>query len=273
VTTDEHLADEAIRDWFDGAATREPLQAMNSSAWLLVSADAQRFVLKIAGADEQAALEASAWLDEHGLATGGPLRMTIRGDRLVALMRFVDGRGLRTANADVDLVGETLGRAHTLLGPAPVPAGLDRWPWPWPDASLIADADLRAAAARAIASAEALAPTLTHGILHGDPAPEAFLADGDGVALIDWGAGCHGPLLYDVASARMYAGERVVAAYARTGPIDAAELAKAGVFLAFRWAVQAWYFSDRIRRGDLTGLASDAENDKGLADARRGLLA
>ena len=46
----------------------------------------------------------------------------------------------------------------------------------------------------------------------------------------------------------------------------------AGVFLAFRWAVQAWYFSERIRRGDLTGLEGEADNAKGLADARRGLL-
>ena len=122
-------------------------------------------------------------------------------------------------------------------------------------------------------SAERLAPTLTHGILHGDPAPEAFLAGDDGIALIDWGAACHGPLLYDVASAWMYAGDRVLGAYARSGPIGPDELAVAPVLLAFRWAVQAWYFSDRIRRRDLTGLDDDADNDKGLADARRALLA
>ena len=42
----------------------------------------------------------------------------------------------------------------------------------------------------------------------------------DDVALIDWGGACHGPLLYDVATARMYAGEGVLAAYARTSPIQ-----------------------------------------------------
>ncbi len=137
---------------------------------------------------------------------------------------------------------------------------------------MIVDPDLRDAATEAIRSAERLAPALTHGILHGDAAPEAFLAGEDDVALIDWGGACHGPLLYDVATARMYAGEGVLAAYARTAPIQDAELAAVPVFLAFRWAVQAWYFSDRIRRGDLTGLTADRDNDKGLADARHALL-
>ena len=110
------------------------------------------------------------------------------------------------------------------------------------------------------------------GSCRGDPAPEAFIATDDGVALIDWGSACRGPLVYDVASARFYAGERVVAAYARTAPIDFDELGAIAAFGDFRWAVQAWYFSDRIHRHDLTGLASAAENDKGLADARRALL-
>ena len=68
------------------------------------------------------------------------------------------------------------------------------------------------------------------------------------------------------------ADERVLAAYARTAPIVSDEIADAAPFLAFRWAVQACYFSDRRRRHDLTGIAGDAGNDKGLADARKGLL-
>ena len=67
-------------------------------------------------------------------------------------------------------------------------------------------------------------------------------------------------------------GEGVLAPYARTAPIGADEIALAPTFQAFRWAVQAWYFSRRIRRSDLTGLESEADNAKGLADARRGLL-
>jgi homoserine kinase type II len=188
------------------------------------------------------------------------------------LLRFVNGHGLGTSTGDVDLLGETLGRVHRLLVGAPVPKGLDRWPWAVIDPHVIDEPALRRAAVKAIDAAERLAPTLTHGILHGDPAPEAFLAGEEGVALIDWGAACHGPLLYDLASAWLYTDERVLTAYARTAPIRSNEMAGAAQFLAFRWAVQAWYFSDRLHRRDLTGLTSDADNEKGLADARRALL-
>ena len=271
LTTDDRIADEAVRQWLGDGATRTPLVAMNSSAWM-ISSGADLYVLKIADASEQAGLRISAWLDAQGLRTGPPKRMTVRGDRVVALLRFVDGRGLETSNGDVDLLGETLGRAHSLLVGAPVPKGLDRWPWAWLDPTVIDEPDLRSAANKAINAAERLAPTLTHGILHGDPAPEAFLAGKEGVALIDWGAACHGPLLYDAASAWLYTNERVLAAYARTAPIRPDEMGTAASFLAFRWAVQACYFSSRRRRRDLTGLDGDSGNDQGLADARRALL-
>jgi homoserine kinase type II len=268
---DDGLAESAIRDWLGTHAVREPLLAMNSSAWT-VSSGAERYVLKISHAREEAGLQAAALLEDRGLRTGAPVRMAVHGDRLVAMLRYVDGRGLGSSDADVALLGETLGRAHSLLVGAPVPDGLARWPWAWLDPTVIEEPALRAAVTHAITVAEALAPTVTHGILQADPAPEAFLADGEDVALIDWGAAVHGPLLYDVASAWMYTDDPVIAAYARTGPLGEAELAQAHVFLAYRWAVQAWYFSDRIRRHDLTGLASDAENDKGLDDARRALI-
>jgi homoserine kinase type II len=252
-------------------ATLTPLVAMNSSTWLVTS-DAERYVLKISDTDEEAGLRVARWLDAHGLPTGAPVQMMTRDDRLVALLRFVDGRGLGDTPDDVVIVGESLGRAHCILVDAPVPQGLDRWPWAWVDPAVIDEPELRAAAGTAVRAAEELAPSLTHGILHGDPAPEAFLASAGDVALIDWGAACYGPLLYDLASAWMYCGNDVVAAYARTAPIGADEIADAPMFLAFRWAVQACYFSERRRRHDLTGLLGDEGNDKGLADARRGLL-
>ena len=225
LTTDDRIADEAVRQWLGAGATRTPLVAMNSSTWM-VSSGAERYVLKIANASEQAGLRVSAWLDERGLRTGPPMRMTVRGDRVVALLRFVDGRGLETSSGDVDLLGETLGRAHSLLVGAPVPESLDRWPWAWLDSTVIDDPVLRTAASKAIDAAERLAPTLTHGILHGDPAPEAFLAGKDGVALIDWGAACHGPLLYDAASAWLYTDKRVLAAYVPHGPDPAGRNAR-----------------------------------------------
>ena len=194
---------------------------------------------------------------DRGVHTGAPLRFVIRDGRLAALLRFVDGRPL-TAD-DVDTVGSALARVHHELGRCPVPHGIERWPWRWPD-DVITEPSLRAAANAAVERARELAPRLTHGILHGDPAPEAFLASGDDAALIDWGAACHGPLLYDVASALMYTDGRVVRAYAAVGPLESDEFDHVDELVAFRWAVQAWYFSDRIARGDLTGISGGPEN-------------
>jgi homoserine kinase type II len=229
-------------------------------------------VLKISAAEQEAGLRVATWLEERGQRTGAPIRMSVRGDRVVALLRYAEGRGLGASATDVDLIGRTLGCVHSVLARAPVPAGLDRWPWSFVDTTVIDEPDLRMAATKAIDVAQQLAPTLTHGILHGDPAPEAFLASDGDVALIDWGAACHGPLLYDLASAWFYTDASVVASYARTAPISTNELGATDVFLAFRWAVQAWYFSDRLHRRDLTGLPDSTGNDKGLSDARRALV-
>ena len=54
-----------------------------------------------------------------------------------------------------------------------------------------------------------LDPTsLTTGLLHLDPAPEAFRHDpvSRQVGLIDWATAQVGPLMYDLASAVMYVG-------------------------------------------------------------------
>jgi hypothetical protein len=116
--SDGGIAREVASEWLGDGATLSPLVAMNSSAWT-VSSGVDRYVLKIAGADEEAGLRAAAWLEERGLRTGAPVRMSVRRNRLVALLGFVDGRGLGTTAADVDLVGETLGMAHLLLVGAP----------------------------------------------------------------------------------------------------------------------------------------------------------
>jgi homoserine kinase type II len=204
--------------------------------------------------------------------TGAPERMDVRDGELVALLRFVAGRQL--AEGDAPAIGATLGRAHRLLVRAPVPPGTDRWPWAWLDPELIDEPALREAARTAIDRADALQARLTRGILHGDPAPEAFLDTGDGIALIDWGAALHGPLLYDVASAWMYTrrDDGLLEEYAAAGPLSRDELGHVTAFLALRWAVQAWYFSWRLASGDLTGIDSQADNEAGLADARDFLL-
>ena len=71
----------------------------------------------------------------------------------------------------------------------------------------------------------------------------------------------------------MYAGgpehaSALIEPYLAQGVIPRAEAGRAlGVMLRFRWAVQADYFARRIAAGDLTGIDSAAENEKGLADA------
>ena len=265
----ERLAAEVAREWLGPEVVLTPIRAMNSSTWLAV-AGSNRYFLKISDPADEPGLDVAAWLDSRGIRTGAPIRRTMRQGLLAALLRPVEGRPL--TEADVVLVGATLGRIHRALAESPVPSGLARWPWQWLRPDRIEDGALRAAATAAIATAEALAPSLTLGILHGDPHPGAFIAAGDDVGLIDWGSALHGPLLYDVASAWMYTDERVVHAYFGAGPLTAGELELAPRLLAFRWAVQAWYFADRLARDDLTGLDDRAENVKGLDDARRGLL-
>ncbi|GAA1526164.1 hypothetical protein GCM10009827_048700 [Dactylosporangium maewongense] len=131
---------------------------------------------------------------------------------------------------------------------------------------------LREAVAGAVHALHAQGP-LTEGLLHADPAPEAFVGGG----LIDWGVALRGPLMYDVASAVMYLGDAAGAfldAYGRAGIVPAGELRDAlPVLLRFRHAVQADYFARRIAGDDLTGIADPAENEKGLEDARRALCA
>jgi Ser/Thr protein kinase RdoA (MazF antagonist) len=268
---DEELARALTSQWLGGGAVRTPVEAMNSSAWI-VEAGGNRYALKISSPTNAPGLEVAAWLEERGLRTGAPLRTEVREGRLVALLRFVEGRPL--SHEDARAVGQTLGRAHALLVGAPVPTDMDRWPWKWLDPAIIEEPELRSAAEAAIDRAERLAPHLTHGNLHGDPAPEAFIDEDGDVGIIDWGAACHGPLLFDVASAWMYTRRdpALVDGYARTGPLGRKELAHVPDFHAFRQALQAWYFSMRLATNDLIGLESQADNEVGLAHARVGLL-
>ena len=109
-----------------------------------------------------------------------------------------------------------------------------------------------------------------------DPAPEAFRLDSETgqVGLIDWTGATRGPLLYDIASAVMYLGGLATAStflgtYRDEGPVPSAELRDhLRAMRRYRAAVQAGYFSVRLARHDLTGIAHAAENRKGLHDAR-----
>lgn len=257
---------------------------MNSRTWLVETASGERLVAKSVPADRAHALSAglavAAYLDAAGIPTGAPLP-TVDGartaryrDGVVALLRWVPGEPLTGVAAEQPLLGATLGGVHRVLRGAPLPGQ----PFDWLDPAaphLDVEPWVRAAVAGALAAYREL-PSLTTGLLHSDPAPEAFRYDGAVCGLIDWSAAIRGPLLYDVASAVMYVGgpDRagpLLAGYTGTGALPAGELDHLPVLLRLRWAVQADYFARRTARDDLTGIDGPAGNATGLADARRAL--
>ena len=179
---------------------------------------------------------------------------------------------------DVRLVGETLGRVHVVLRDARVD-GITRLRHLDLDADYMGVRDwIRPAVADVLREYAQLDPDgLTSGLLHSDPAPEAFRIDRSTgvVGLIDWGAALSGPLLYDLASAVMYVGGPdhagdLIEAYLTTGALPWAEVDRGvATMLRFRWAIQAMYFAWRTANDDLTGIDDGAGNEKGLADAKQ----
>lgn len=251
---------------------------MNSTAWL-AAADGWRVVLKSVDTSDQAfgpGLELAARLDDAGVITGRP-RPSTQGrlveyvdDQQVAVLEYVDGVPL--TSADSAAIGTLLGRVHTVS--ATEPRNLDDWLHLVTQFDKYLDLEpwIRPAVEGALDGVKVL-DGLSWAWLHGDPAAEAFLRQSDGeVALIDWGGAMHGPTLYDVASAVMYAGspDHVVPAYLHQRPELTHELARGLTpYLHIRWAVQATYFAWRTANNILTGITTPTENHKGLADARR----
>jgi homoserine kinase type II len=214
-------------------------------------------------------------------AVDGALTVPI-GDDVVALLRYVPGRPLDGEDpVDQQWWGDTLGAAHRALAGFADP-GLVRFHWVRPEAAhLSVEPWVRPAVEAAVAAVNKLCVTdvLSYGLLHGDPAPDAFRLDvaTGRTGLIDWGAAASGPLVYDVASAVMYAGgphaaQELLDGYLSAGPVDREELEAALLtMLRFRWAVQADYFAYRLAVDDRTGVADEAANWIGLNDARDAL--
>jgi homoserine kinase type II len=263
---------------------------MNSQTWLVESGNA-RFIAKLVPSDQHdrfvSGLEVSRLVEASGLPAGAPVETeegslwTRVGDHTLALLTFVDGRPLEGDDpAEQRLIGETLARVHRILTGRSVPGAL-QFHWIDPTADhLDVEPWLRPTIRSALEEWERVPPpSLTWGLLHTDPAPEAFLfhAESASCGLIDWDTGLVGPLMYDVASAVMYLGGSewstgFVAAYIAEGGLPREEVERAlEPMLRMRWAVQADYFARRIATNDLTGIAGPHENTSGLADARRGL--
>ncbi|MFD2766483.1 phosphotransferase enzyme family protein [Micromonospora eburnea] len=277
--------------WGVTDATVEPHHGgMNSATWF-VTAGEERWVVKaVVPASRRSflgGLTVAGHVEAAGIPAGAPAAtrqgktFTDVGGIPLALLRRVDGDEMSGGTSDEQrLVGRTLGRVHEALREVSV-EDADRFHWVDVQAAHLAVRPwVRPAVAAAVAAYEALDPsTLSWGLLHTDPAPEAFLLDRrTGVCgLIDWSVAIRGPLLYDLASAVMYVGgpQRagcLIEAYLTSGTLTRAEV-EYGLLtmLRFRWAVQADYFGRRLTTGDLTGLAGDEGNEKGLEDARQQL--
>ena len=274
----------------DGAEVEPHHGGMNSATWF-VTHGGRRWVAKAVAAHNgpsfTAGMAVAEHLDEAGIAAGRPERSRIDGRAVVqvdgvplALLRWVDGNPLRSAGpAEQALMGTMLALTHQALRGFDVDGAIG-WHWVEPDAAhLDLEPSIRKHVTAAAAALDAIdTGALTFGLLHADPAPEAFRLDPDTAAcgLIDW-VGQRGPLLYDLASALMYCGgpgrgDQLVKAYVSQGVVTAAEVELGlAALLRFRWAAQADYFARRIAEDDLTGIADRSGNDKGLNDARHWL--
>ncbi|HEY2553315.1 MAG TPA: phosphotransferase [Streptosporangiaceae bacterium] len=280
------------RYWgLDGARITELGGGMGSRTWV-VERDAGRWVAKavaeIGSAQFAGGLQLALHLEQAGLRAGAPVPastggLTVAGPgESLALLTWVPGEPL-TAGSEADqlVLGRTLGEVHAALAGLR-PESAQRFHWVDPAVGYLDLRPwLRPAIAAAVAALEEADPgEMTHGMLHADPSPDAFLFDprSGRCGVIDWSYSIRGPLLYDVASAVMYLGGPAPAApfigeYLKAGLLGGAEL-DGGLLpmLRFRWAVQANYFAWRISTGDMTGISGPAENETGLEDARRALL-
>jgi Ser/Thr protein kinase RdoA (MazF antagonist) len=279
-------------DWALPGVTVVPHEGgMNSQTWL-VSDGVSRWVAKAvpsaAGLQLAGGVSVAARVQAAGIPAGTAVpttdgRSTVTRDgRTLALLTFVEGVGLTgKGESEQRLIGTTLARAHTALVGLEIPSA-DRFHWLDPEADHLGIRPwIRPAIADALAGWERLVPTsLTWGLIHSDPAPEAFLVDrSTGVCgLIDWDRALVGPLMYDLASAVMYLGgprhrTALVDGYATLPVLAAAEIERTLVpMFRLRLAVQADYFARRIAMNDMTGITDASENEDGLEHPRRELL-
>ena len=270
------------RYWGLVDAKLEPLSdGINSETWLVRHGGLAYVAKQVAPAqldDLVSGCEVAADLARSGLTTGAPVR-TSDGRLLVhehrlALLEHVPGAPLDgDTDDDQRLIGATLAAAHVAGGPPtirPVSPFMGEW--------LAMDVTGHRWLVRLVAAVRAETDRLsvTWSTVHTDPAPEHFLHDpATGVTgIIDWAGARQGPVLYDLASAAMYVGGSaragsLIDAYVAEAALAPGEIEHLDAFRRLREAIQGVYFARRLETDDLTGMTDRAENEKGLADARR----
>jgi hypothetical protein len=102
---DEHLAQTLTTEWLGEQAVRTPVEAMNSTTWI-VEAAGERYALKIARPTEAPGLKAAAWLHDRGVRTGAPIRTAIRDG--IAASASAGVSSIREAPFNQELVDRTL---------------------------------------------------------------------------------------------------------------------------------------------------------------------
>ena len=260
-----------------------PLSGGMNSITATVDTAEGRFVAKwVSGVARDELLrgaEAALMMSNAGIRAGAPLptdagalSVSVLDGELV-LLEYVPGIPLTAAAANQRAWGATLAAIHNAALSQPSVDCLD---WIPDDAEDPAYEGWVIDAAQSIRDEVSALPPLSYARLHTDPAPEAFLRDAAGrIGVVDWTGSRPGPVLYDVASAVMYAGGREAAStflqsYQQTGPLPESELREyLSTFSRLRAVVQAVYFSQRIRSGNLQGIKDDRDNVIGLRDARR----
>jgi Ser/Thr protein kinase RdoA (MazF antagonist) len=263
---------------------------MGSRTWFVDLGDRRWVAKAVAPADGKpfaGGLAIAGRLEQGGIPAGAPVptldgQLAVNaGDGWLALLTFVPGQAL-TGEEDAEqvLIGRTLGGVHRVLKGFDVPQA-QRFHWVDPNADHLALRPwLRPAIAAALDALDAARPAaMTWGLLHADPAPEAFRLDPatGRCGVIDWSHALYGPLLYDLASAVMYVGgpgnaQALLRSYQGEGILTVTEVEHSlAPMLRFRWAVQANYFAWRIARNNMTGISGPQDNEKGLEDARRSL--
>jgi homoserine kinase type II len=291
VITEPELVSCLDRNWgLEGVQITVHNGGMGSETWFADVGD-RRLVAKAVAPDDGSpfagGMAIARQLDQAGIPAGAPVpalggQLVVNiGDAWLALMTWVPGQPLTGQDdAEQDLIGKTLARVHQALAGFEVD-GAQRFHWVDPDADYLALRPWLRPAIKAVLDAldTAQPDRMTWGLLHADPAPEAFRLDPatGRCGVIDWSYALHGPLLYDLASAVMYVGgpehaETLIRAYLGEGILTASEVEHGlAPMLRFRWAVQANYFAWRIAGNNLTGISGPQENERGLEDARRAL--